>query len=155
MKLLVFVDIMQVLKFEFLQFRILEILNFHPCIHDLPSSNTLSVPSTWIIGPFQLRALCWALFQSLTFLVSLVFYHSEEYNHKSAHEGTLVLRAPGEIVVAQFQQDKQWYRARVLQATEEMVKVFSHFSTQDWQYSKTCVKWPLKNRQNKGLNDNW
>ena len=22
-------------------------------------------------------------------------------------------------------------------------------------YSKTCVKWPLKNRQNKGLNDNW
>ena len=22
-------------------------------------------------------------------------------------------------------------------------------------YSKTCVKWSLKNRQNKGLNDNW
>ena len=22
-------------------------------------------------------------------------------------------------------------------------------------YSKTCVKQPLKNRQNKGLNDNW
>ena len=22
-------------------------------------------------------------------------------------------------------------------------------------YSKTCVKWPLKNRQNKGLNDKW
>ena len=22
-------------------------------------------------------------------------------------------------------------------------------------YSKTCVKRPLKNRQNKGLNDNW
>ena len=24
-----------------------------------------------------------------------------------------------------------------------------------WQYSKTGVKRPLKNRQNKGLNDNW
>ena len=23
------------------------------------------------------------------------------------------------------------------------------------KYSKTCVKRPLKNRQNKGLNDNW
>ena len=22
-------------------------------------------------------------------------------------------------------------------------------------YSKTCVKWPLKNRQNKDLNDKW
>ena len=22
-------------------------------------------------------------------------------------------------------------------------------------YSKTCVKWPLNNRQNKGINDNW
>ena len=22
-------------------------------------------------------------------------------------------------------------------------------------YSKTCVKWPLKNRQYKGLNDKW
>ena len=24
-----------------------------------------------------------------------------------------------------------------------------------WRYSKTCVNRPLKNRQNKGLNDNW
>ena len=23
------------------------------------------------------------------------------------------------------------------------------------KYSKTCVKWPLKNRQNKDLNDKW
>ena len=42
MKLLVYLfeGIMQVIKFEFLKFRILEILNFHPCIHELPSSNT-------------------------------------------------------------------------------------------------------------------
>ena len=32
MKLLIFVGILQVQKFEFLKFRILEILNFHPCI---------------------------------------------------------------------------------------------------------------------------
>ena len=31
MKLLIFVGILQVQKFEFLKFRILEILNFHPC----------------------------------------------------------------------------------------------------------------------------
>ena len=31
-KLSIFIDILQVLKFEFLKFRILEILNFHPWI---------------------------------------------------------------------------------------------------------------------------
>ena len=30
-KLFIFVGILQVLKFEFLKFRILESLNFHPC----------------------------------------------------------------------------------------------------------------------------
>ena len=30
----------------------------------------------------------------------------------------------------------------------------SHY-LQNIQYSKTCVKRPLKNKQNKGLNDNW
>ena len=33
MKLFVFIGSLQVLKFEFLKFRILEILNFHPCIY--------------------------------------------------------------------------------------------------------------------------
>ena len=31
-KLSIFVAILQVLKFEFQKFRILEILNFHPCL---------------------------------------------------------------------------------------------------------------------------
>ena len=31
MKLFIFIGILQVLKFDFLKFRILEILNFHPC----------------------------------------------------------------------------------------------------------------------------
>ena len=34
----------------------------------------------------------------------------------------------------------------------------SYYRTRDWsliKYSKTCVKWPLKNRQNKYLNDKW
>ena len=55
--------------------------------------------------------------------VAHLLYCSEEYKHKSSHEGTLILRAPGEIVAARFQQDNQWYRARVLQTTEEKVKV--------------------------------
>ena len=29
-----------------------------------------------------------------------------------------------------------------------------HYSP-NYQYSKTCVKLPLKNRQNKSLNENW
>ena len=33
MKLFVFIGSLQVLKFEFLKFRILEILNFHPCMY--------------------------------------------------------------------------------------------------------------------------
>ena len=32
LKLLCFIGMLQVLRFEFLKFRILEILNFHPCI---------------------------------------------------------------------------------------------------------------------------
>ena len=35
MKLFVFVGIMQVEKCEFLKFRILEILNFHPCVNHI------------------------------------------------------------------------------------------------------------------------
>ena len=35
MKLLIFVDILQVLKYEFLKFRILEIFNFHSWIPNL------------------------------------------------------------------------------------------------------------------------
>ena len=31
MKLLIFIGILQVLRFDFQKFRILEILNFHPC----------------------------------------------------------------------------------------------------------------------------
>ena len=34
MKLFIFVGILQILKFEFLKFRILEFLNFHPCYQD-------------------------------------------------------------------------------------------------------------------------
>ena len=34
MKLLIFIGIRQVIKFEFLKFRILEIVNFHPCCCD-------------------------------------------------------------------------------------------------------------------------
>ena len=26
---------------------------------------------------------------------------------------------------------------------------------EDYEYSKTCLEWPLKNRQNKDLNDKW
>ena len=32
---------------------------------------------------------------------------------------------------------------------------FSGVSLDIYYNSKTCVKWPLKKRQNKGLNDNW
>ena len=32
LKLLIFIGILQVLRFDFQKFRILEILNFHPCI---------------------------------------------------------------------------------------------------------------------------
>ena len=49
--------------------------------------------------------------------------YSEEYSHRGMHEGTLILRAPGEIVAARYNQDQEWYRARVLQSTEEKVKV--------------------------------
>ena len=35
MKLLIFLGILQVQKFEFLKFRILEILNFHPCLNSM------------------------------------------------------------------------------------------------------------------------
>ena len=35
-QLIIFVGILQVLKFEFLKFRILEILNFHPCAWSYP-----------------------------------------------------------------------------------------------------------------------
>ena len=35
LKLCILIGILQVLKFEFLKFRILEILNFHPCICDI------------------------------------------------------------------------------------------------------------------------
>ena len=44
MKLLIFVGILQVSKFESLKFRILEILNFHPCegsAHNLDLSATV------------------------------------------------------------------------------------------------------------------
>ena len=34
MKLFIFIGIRQVIKFEFLKFRILEIVNFHPCCCD-------------------------------------------------------------------------------------------------------------------------
>ena len=34
LKLFIFVGIQQVLKFEFLKFRILEVLNFHPWVSD-------------------------------------------------------------------------------------------------------------------------
>ena len=34
-----------------------------------------------------------------------------------------------------------------------MVSLKASFQTTMMKYSKTCVKWPLKIRQNKGLND--
>ena len=33
--------------------------------------------------------------------------------------------------------------------------VLTEQNTNDIVYSKTCLKWPLKNRQNKGLKDEW
>ena len=39
MKLFVFIGILHVQKFEFLKFRILEILNFHPCISHFRSDS--------------------------------------------------------------------------------------------------------------------
>ena len=35
LKLLIFIGILQVLRFDFQKFRILEILNFHPCIYGI------------------------------------------------------------------------------------------------------------------------
>ena len=39
--------------------------------------------------------------------------------------------------------------------TIEGVVSFELKSAHILTYSKTCVKWPLKNRQNKDLNDKW
>ena len=48
LKLSIFVAILQVLKFEFQMFRILEILNFHPCLYNhaichKPNQNSMKI----------------------------------------------------------------------------------------------------------------
>ena len=47
---------------------------------------------------------------------------SVEYD-KMANDHGMFLRAPGEIVVARYSQDHFWYRARVVDVTEEKIKV--------------------------------
>ena len=39
LKLLIFVGILQVLRFDFKKYRILEILNFHPCVNLIVNTN--------------------------------------------------------------------------------------------------------------------
>ena len=84
-----FVDILQVLSIEFLNFRIWAILNFHTCTKN------------------QLQSICTLMAGSIDFAKFIL-------------------------------QDNIW-----------PVHVVSIFIA----YSKTCVKRPLKNRQNKDLND--
>ncbi|XP_053377527.1 uncharacterized protein LOC123530424 isoform X2 [Mercenaria mercenaria] len=56
-----------------------------------------------------------------------------EYKKRPAHDGSLLLRAIGEIVVARFSLDQSWYRARIIEVTEEKVKVFFvDFGNTEW-----------------------
>ncbi|XP_052780968.1 uncharacterized protein LOC128217691 isoform X2 [Mya arenaria] len=57
-----------------------------------------------------------------------------EYSNKSTfHTGSEYLRALGEIVVARYSQDSQWYRARIVEVDEEKVKVFYvDFGNTEW-----------------------
>ena len=36
-----------------------------------------------------------------------------------------------------------------------LTRAFAACTHKEWLYSKTCLKGPLKNRQNQGLNDRW
>ena len=40
-------------------------------------------------------------------------------------------------------------------ATETRKKIENLFEASLYIYSKTCLNWPLKNRQNKDLRDKW
>ena len=49
---------------------------------------------------------------------------------------------------------RTWYLRYVLQIPMDAQLIWV-FTGRTWLYSKTCEKWPLKNRQNKDLDDKW
>ena len=88
---------LRVLSFEFLKFRILKILAFHPCGCNFSALENMSAVKE----------------QQKKFTT-----YSSDFSKRLAHH---------------------------------LNNLFIH----QVMYSKTCLKWPLKNRQNKDLNGKW
>ncbi|XP_052285566.1 uncharacterized protein LOC127881601 isoform X2 [Dreissena polymorpha] len=56
-----------------------------------------------------------------------------EYSKRASSGGSEFLRALGEIVAARFSQDRQWYRARVIEVDDSKVRVFYlDFGNTEW-----------------------
>ncbi|KAL4226350.1 piRNA metabolic process [Mactra antiquata] len=58
---------------------------------------------------------------------------SHEYSKRPTHDNTMWTKAIGEMVVARFTYDQQWYRARVLTVSEDKIRVFYvDFGNTEW-----------------------
>ena len=68
----------------------------------------------------------------IVFLMIFAFY-SKFYTRNIFRESNTILPAPGELVAAKYTQNEQWYRACVVDVTEETIKVsFVDYGNSEW-----------------------